>query len=235
MWEFLDRLAQCSAPHPRLSGLSPNSFDGRGNYSLGIREQVIFPEIEYDKIDKIRGLAHDHHDRPDRRRGLELLLERSGCRSPRRGGRAQVNAEAEAAEEERRKEEARAHGPRPRRPRSSSSRKRTPRLTRSPSARTRRKARRAKRRKRPPPDAESALRPGDKKEKKKKKKGFRNGQDFPARPPEPASRSTRRATTIGVGAAVAPRAYFRKFGLCRICLREAAHQGYVPGMTKSSW
>ena len=57
MWEFLDRLL--NATLPRISdfqGVSPNSFDGRGNYSLGIREQVIFPEIEYDKIDKIRGM-----------------------------------------------------------------------------------------------------------------------------------------------------------------------------------
>jgi large subunit ribosomal protein L5 len=57
MWEFLDRLLNASLPRIRdFQGVSPNSFDGRGNYSLGIREQVIFPEIEYDKIDKIRGM-----------------------------------------------------------------------------------------------------------------------------------------------------------------------------------
>lgn len=57
MWEFLDRLVNAALPRIRdFQGVSPNSFDGRGNYSLGIREQVIFPEIEYDKIDKIRGM-----------------------------------------------------------------------------------------------------------------------------------------------------------------------------------
>jgi large subunit ribosomal protein L5 len=57
MWEFMDRLLNASLPRIRdFNGVSPNSFDGRGNYSLGLREQVIFPEIEYDKIDKIRGM-----------------------------------------------------------------------------------------------------------------------------------------------------------------------------------
>jgi large subunit ribosomal protein L5 len=56
MWEFLDRALNAALPRIRdFQGVSPNSFDGRGNYSMGIREQVIFPEIEYDKIDKIRG------------------------------------------------------------------------------------------------------------------------------------------------------------------------------------
>ncbi|MBN2676540.1 MAG: 50S ribosomal protein L5 [Anaerolineaceae bacterium] len=57
MWSFLDRLMNIVLPRVRdFRGISPNSFDGRGNYSLGLREQLIFPEIEYDKIDKIRGL-----------------------------------------------------------------------------------------------------------------------------------------------------------------------------------
>jgi len=57
MWEFLDRTLNAALPRIRdFQGVSPNSFDGRGNYSLGIREQVIFPEIEYDKIAKIRGM-----------------------------------------------------------------------------------------------------------------------------------------------------------------------------------
>jgi large subunit ribosomal protein L5 len=57
MWAFLDRLMNIVLPRVRdFRGISPNSFDGRGNYSLGLREQLIFPEIEYDKIDKIRGL-----------------------------------------------------------------------------------------------------------------------------------------------------------------------------------
>ena len=57
MWEFLDRTINAALPRIRdFQGLSPNSFDGRGNYSLGLREQMIYPEIEYDKIEKIRGL-----------------------------------------------------------------------------------------------------------------------------------------------------------------------------------
>jgi large subunit ribosomal protein L5 len=57
MWEFLDRLISIALPRIRdFRGLSPESFDGRGNYSLGIREQVIFPEIDYDSVQTIRGL-----------------------------------------------------------------------------------------------------------------------------------------------------------------------------------
>ena len=56
-WEFLDRLFNVALPRVRdFRGINGNSFDGRGNYALGIKEQLIFPEIEYDKIDKIRGL-----------------------------------------------------------------------------------------------------------------------------------------------------------------------------------
>jgi large subunit ribosomal protein L5 len=57
MWEFLDRLVSAALPRIRdFQGLNPNAFDGRGNYSLGIREQLIFPEIDYDKVDKVRGM-----------------------------------------------------------------------------------------------------------------------------------------------------------------------------------
>ena len=57
MWEFLDRLFNVALPRVRdFRGINPNAFDGRGNYALGIKEQLIFPEIEYDKIDKIRGM-----------------------------------------------------------------------------------------------------------------------------------------------------------------------------------
>jgi len=57
MYDFVDKLFNVALPRVRdFRGVSPNSFDGRGNYSLGIREQLIFPEIEYDKIDKIRGM-----------------------------------------------------------------------------------------------------------------------------------------------------------------------------------
>ena len=57
MYEFLDRLFNLALPRVRdFRGINPNSFDGRGNYSLGIKEQLIFPEIEYDKVDKVRGM-----------------------------------------------------------------------------------------------------------------------------------------------------------------------------------
>ncbi|MGE4276946.1 MAG: 50S ribosomal protein L5 [Lawsonibacter sp.] len=57
MWEFLDRLVNVALPRVRdFRGISADAFDGRGNYALGIKEQLIFPEIEYDKIDKIRGM-----------------------------------------------------------------------------------------------------------------------------------------------------------------------------------
>jgi len=57
MYEFVDRLINLSLPRVRdFRGVNPNAFDGRGNYALGIREQLIFPEIEYDKIDKVRGM-----------------------------------------------------------------------------------------------------------------------------------------------------------------------------------
>ena len=57
MWEFLDRLFNVALPRVRdFRGISPNAFDGRGNYGLGLKEQLIFPEIDYDKIEKIRGM-----------------------------------------------------------------------------------------------------------------------------------------------------------------------------------
>ncbi|MGJ8682036.1 50S ribosomal protein L5 [Paraglaciecola sp.] len=57
MWEFFERLVSIAIPRIRdFRGLNPKSFDGRGNYSMGVREQIIFPEIDFDKVDKIRGM-----------------------------------------------------------------------------------------------------------------------------------------------------------------------------------
>ena len=57
MYEFVDRLLSVALPRVRdFRGINPNGFDGRGNYNMGVREQLIFPEIEYDKIDKVRGM-----------------------------------------------------------------------------------------------------------------------------------------------------------------------------------
>jgi large subunit ribosomal protein L5 len=57
MWDFFERLISIAVPRIRdFRGLNPKSFDGRGNYSMGVREQIIFPEIDYDKVDRVRGL-----------------------------------------------------------------------------------------------------------------------------------------------------------------------------------
>jgi large subunit ribosomal protein L5 len=107
MWEFLDRLISISIPRIRdFRGLNPRSFDGRGNYNLGIREQLIFPEIDYDSIDEVRGLdiaitttaATDEE-------GFALLLG-LGMPFAADGRPGEVDKAAEE-EEERRHEEAR--------------------------------------------------------------------------------------------------------------------------------
>ncbi len=57
MWDFLDKLVNVALPRTRdFQGVSPDAFDGRGNYTLGMREQLVFPEVDYDKIDKVRGM-----------------------------------------------------------------------------------------------------------------------------------------------------------------------------------
>ena len=57
MYEFLDRLVAVAIPRMRdFRGLNPKSFDGRGNYSMGLREQIVFPEVDFDKVDKLRGM-----------------------------------------------------------------------------------------------------------------------------------------------------------------------------------
>ena len=110
MWEFLDRLTSVAVPRIRdFRGLNPRSFDGRGNYSMGVKEQLIFPEIDYDSIDVVRGLdititttaATDLE-------AFELLLALGMpfAQEGRPGQAAKAEAEAEAEEEER-KEEAR--------------------------------------------------------------------------------------------------------------------------------
>jgi large subunit ribosomal protein L5 len=75
MWSFFDRLINVALPRTRdFRGVSPNSFDGRGNYTLGVREQLIFPEVDYDKIDKIRGFEVTIvTSAPNDEQGLRLL------------------------------------------------------------------------------------------------------------------------------------------------------------------
>jgi large subunit ribosomal protein L5 len=107
MWEFLDRMTSVAVPRIRdFRGLNPRAFDGRGNYSIGVREQLIFPEIDYDSIDQVRGLdvTITTTARTDEE-AFELLL-RLGLPFAKEGRPGEEDVEAEA-EEERRKEEAR--------------------------------------------------------------------------------------------------------------------------------
>jgi large subunit ribosomal protein L5 len=107
MWEFIDRLVSIAIPRIRdFRGLNPRAFDGRGNYSLGIREQLIFPEIDYDSIDEVRGLdVTITTSAPSDEEGFELLLG-LGFPFAQDGRPGQVDRAAEE-EEERRHEEAR--------------------------------------------------------------------------------------------------------------------------------
>ena len=111
MYEFLDRLLSIAIPRIRdFRGLNPRSFDGRGNYSMGIREQIIFPEIDYDSIDHVRGLDVTIATSAQTDEEAFALLEAFGMpfrREGRPGSEADAAAAAEA-EEERRREEARA-------------------------------------------------------------------------------------------------------------------------------
>jgi large subunit ribosomal protein L5 len=109
MYEFLDRLTAIALPRVRdFRGLSPRSFDGRGNYSLGVREQIIFPEIDYDSIDQVRGLdiTFTTTAKSDEEAFALLLAFGMPFQAEGRPGSGDAAAE-EDAEEERRKEEAR--------------------------------------------------------------------------------------------------------------------------------
>jgi large subunit ribosomal protein L5 len=109
MWEFLDRLMSVAIPRVRdFRGLNPRSFDGRGNYSMGVREQIIFPEVDYDAIDQIRGLDVTITTTAQTDEEAYFLLRELGMPFAREGAPGEdLEAEREA-EEERRREEARA-------------------------------------------------------------------------------------------------------------------------------
>jgi large subunit ribosomal protein L5 len=109
-YEFLDRLMSVAIPRIRdFRGLSPRSFDGRGNYSIGIREQIIFPEIDYDSIDQVRGLDVTIATTAATDEEAFALLELFGMPFSREGRPGGPTAEEEeAVEEERRRDEARA-------------------------------------------------------------------------------------------------------------------------------
>jgi large subunit ribosomal protein L5 len=107
MWEFLDRLTSVAVPRIRdFRGLSPRSFDGRGNYSMGVREQIIFPEIDYDSIDEVRGLDVTITTTAQTDEEAFALLNGLGMPFSAEGRPGEADLEEEE-EEERRKEEAR--------------------------------------------------------------------------------------------------------------------------------
>src|SRR5947199_4341609 len=107
-YEFLDRLTAVAIPRIRdFRGLNPRSFDGRGNYSMGVREQIIFPEIDYDSIDQVRGLDVTITTSAQTDAEAFALLEALGMPFAHEGQPGEDLAADEAAEEERRKEEAR--------------------------------------------------------------------------------------------------------------------------------
>src|SRR5215211_2543851 len=108
MYEFLDRLMSVAIPRIRdFRGLSTRSFDGRGNYSLGIREQIIFPEVDYDSIDQVRGLDVTITTTAKTNEEAYALLREFGMPFQREGAPGEDEEAARAAEEEKRKEEAR--------------------------------------------------------------------------------------------------------------------------------
>ena len=152
MYEFLDRLVSIALPRIRdFRGLNPRSLDGRGNFSLGIREQLIFPEINYDDIQQVRGLDVTITTSAANDEQALALLRALGLPFAWTAKEGSVMAKTSLVVKQR-------------------------------------------------------------------------------RPQKYKVRNYTRCNRCG-----RPRAVFRKFGLCRICLRELAHQGAIPGMTKSSW
>ena len=172
-YEFLDRLSAIAIPRIRdFRGLNPRSFDGRGNYSMGVREQIIFPEIDYDAIDQVRGLDVTITTSAETDAEAFALLDALGMPFAREGRPQGFETLARRARRRLEQTGRQETASWPRHPRSSAS-----------SARRKYK-----------------------------------------------TRAYTRCRRCG-----RPRAVYRKFGLCRICLRELAHEGYIPGMTKSSW
>ena len=151
MYEFVDRLFNVALPRVRdFRGINPNAFDGRGNYSLGLKEQLIFPEIEYDKIDKVRGMDIAFVTTAKTDEESRELLTLMGAPFAKYGGKGSVAKTSKKV-----------------------SQKRTPKYS---------------------------------------------------------TRAYNRCKICG-----RPHAYLRKFGICRICFRELAYKGQIPGVKKASW
>ena len=212
MWEFLDRLTSIAIPRIRdFRGLNPRSFDGRGNYSMGVREQIIFPEIDYDSIDQVRGLDITITTTAETDEEAYELLRELGMPFSREGAPA------------------RRPTPRRRPPRSSASRRR------ASGRRPRQAALEQLKEENPeayekPPEAEDAEAEGGRSRERRGVDGKTSQVVRQQRGSKYKTRNYNRCKRCG-----RPRAYCRKFGLCRICLREIAHEGMIPGLTKSSW
>ena len=150
MYEFLDRFFNLSLPRVRdFRGINPNSFDGRGNYAMGIKEQLIFPEIDYDKIDKVRGMDIIMVTTANTDEEARELLKLMGAPFAEEGGIIVAKTSMKVKQQ------------------------------------------------------------------------------------KPAKYSTREYNRCKICGR--PHAYLRKYGICRICFRELAHKGEIPGVKKSSW
>ena len=219
MWEFLDRLTSIAIPRIRdFRGLNARSFDGRGNYSMGVREQIIFPEIDYDAIDQVRGLdvtittsAKTDEEAYVLLRELGMPFSPEGAPGHRgrgRGGRGGGGAPPRGGTPE---GGGRGGGIR-------AAEGREPRGLRG---------------------AHPARGRGRRGRGRSRGRGARGDQGVMAKTSQRVrqqrgskykTRNYNRCKRCG-----RPRAYLRKFGLCRICVREIAHEGMIPGLTKSSW
>ena len=226
MWEFLDRLTSIAVPRIRdFRGLNPRSFDGRGNYSMGVKEQLIFPEIDYDSVDVVRGL--DITITTSAKTDVEAfeLLLALGMPFAQEGRPGQ--AAREAAERRGRRGAAQRGGPpqgRGRAGRAGAAQRGEPGGLRQARGRGEGEGEDAAE---GGNDEAERVRPTRRRVQRMAKTSQKVRQ---GRKPKFKSRGYNRCRRCG-----RPRAYYRKFGLCRICLREAAHEGYIPGMTKSSW
>ncbi len=178
-YEFLDRLLSVAIPRIRdFRGLKSTSFDGRGNYTIGLREQIIFPEIDYDAVDQVRGLDVTITTTAKTDGEAYALLEAFGMPFARDGrGPALPTARSPAPARHRRTRQPGTHF----------------RGERGLMAKTSQRVSQAR------------------------------GSKF-------KTREYTRCRKCGRA-----RSVYKKFGLCRICLRDLAHNGYIPGMTKSSW
>ena len=238
MWEFLDRLITIAIPRIRdFRGLNPRSFDGRGNFSMGVREQIIFPEIDYDSIDEVRGLDITITTTAATDEEAFALLDGLGMPFAAEGRPGEEDKAAEE-EEEQRKEEARQRAEaeaaaleqlKEENPEAYAKPVRREEDEEGEEGEGAEGESKPKARAKPEDKSEDDAKGGE--TAKRRKADGQDSQQVQAA--QPAQVQDTRLQPLPPLRPVAR--LYRKFGLCRICLREQAHQGYVPGMTKSSW